>query len=506
MRLRFSSLFIPISIATLILSLAEPLNAQDRYSDTIDLSTQHQTIDYFTASDCWSTQEIGGWSLANKQKLADLLFSPDIGIGLSAWRFNLGGGIELSTIKNPWRTSDTFEISSGKYDWTRCPNQRWFLAAAKARGVKTFIAFCNSPPRRLTVNGLTCMDDNPALTCNLAQGMDQQFAVYLADIVEHFRANAEEAERIDFNWVSPINEPQWDWVGGKQEGSRASDADVLRQYKAVAGELARRHLPTHILGPESGDLPDLYQPDAAASKKHAAKYGDYIDLLCDDGDMGPAMAHTIGYHSYWSEDASQLIEYRKKVRAKLDQHPQWRAAETEFCIMQPHRDLTMDAALRLMRVIHADLTIVNATAWSWWLAISSSDFKDGLLFTDWKKPGDVENIVPTKLFWAYGNFSRFVRPGMVRVEIKTGGLKHDIHSVFGSAYVDRSTRRVVAVYINSTDKPVILQLRAGTSVGRWTPYVTSDNAEDDLRPYPPFNGGEPFTLPRKSVVTLVSPD
>src|ERR1035441_8096513 len=35
---------------------------------------------------------------------------------------------------------------------------------------------------------------------------------------------------------------------------------------------------------------------------------------------------------------------------------------------------------------------VGVTAWQWWTAVSGVDYKDGLIFTDWKKPGDPESI------------------------------------------------------------------------------------------------------------------
>jgi len=66
----------------------------------IDTSTVFQTIRNFGASDGWSTQHIGLHFPENKKEhLAELLFSKDTfpngtpkGIGLSAWRFNIGAG------------------------------------------------------------------------------------------------------------------------------------------------------------------------------------------------------------------------------------------------------------------------------------------------------------------------------------------------------------------------------------------------------------------------------
>src|SRR6056297_2765252 len=76
----------------------------------IDLSTQYQTIQNFGASDCWSFQKIGKWKEENREKVADLLFSKEEGIGLSAWRFNIGAGVDTNRISDPWRTAETFEV------------------------------------------------------------------------------------------------------------------------------------------------------------------------------------------------------------------------------------------------------------------------------------------------------------------------------------------------------------------------------------------------------------
>ena len=67
---------------------------------TIDASTVYQTIDGFASSDAWDMEYVGKyWSTSNKEAIAKLLFSREVdekgnsqGIGLSMWRFNLGGG------------------------------------------------------------------------------------------------------------------------------------------------------------------------------------------------------------------------------------------------------------------------------------------------------------------------------------------------------------------------------------------------------------------------------
>ena len=496
--------------ATLAIPLRAAGDAPD--SDTVLLDEERQIIDNFAASDCWSMQKIGGWSPDNRNRVADLLFSQTDGIGLSCWRFNIGAGIN-SKITNPWRTAETFEIAPGQYDWTRQRNEQWFLQAAKLRGVQQFLAFVNSPPGRLTRNGMTfCDPDNG--TTNLKPGAEREYAVYLADILEHFHRNPNEAERVIFDYISPVNEPQWDWAGYSQEGNRASNDDIKRIIHALAKELQRRRLPTQIAALESGSLPDMWHIDEKARARWDAEYGNYIDAFLGDPFVNGLLSGQIGYHSYGSDLISgPLSNNRAQLGQKMKQYPSWKLWQTEYCVLVGsdgkggnHRDLTMKTALDVARVIHLDLTLCGVSAWQWWTAVSPVDYKDGLIYTDWRKPGDPETIYPARLLWVLGNFSRFVRPGMQRVD--TQGANHDIHGLMASAFKDDRSRRVVVVYINMEDALRRVNLTFASAAGRRrptsiTPYITSDRVGDELKRYDQLGAEVVVDVPAKSVVSLV---
>jgi hypothetical protein len=172
--------------------------------DTVLLDKERQVIDNFAASDCWSMQRLGGWSLPNRNRVADLLFSQTDGIGLSCWRFNIGGGIN-PRITNPWRTAETFEIAPRQYDWTRQRNEQWFLGAAKLRGVQQFLAFVNSPPGRLTRNGLTFCDPNTGTT-NLNQVSLRVFAIFFSDMMYLFYFNTIVGYECTYFFISDVND------------------------------------------------------------------------------------------------------------------------------------------------------------------------------------------------------------------------------------------------------------------------------------------------------------
>jgi len=467
----------------------------------LDTSIHHQVVDNFGANDAWSIQKIGAeWSEMNKNKIADLLFSTNTGIGLSCWRFNLGAGLNHQTIRDDSRTTDSFETAPGKYDWTRQAGQRWFLRAAKAHGVGQFLATVYSPPLRLTKNGLSNLGHDTNSTTNLKPGTENDFAKYLADIVRHFHDNAEIPEQVDFNFVLPVNEPQWEWQHS-QEGCRYSNGDLKKIYTALHSRLVADGLRTKILGPESGSIPDMYSLDEPAREKWHADYGNYLNWICGDPAIAACFGGVISYHSYWSDELpDKLVPHREQLGRAFAKFPGWKIWQSEYCVMETGRDLGMDTALRVARIIHCDLTLVNASSWQWWMAVANEDFKSGLIYTDYQKPGDVETIYESKLLWALGNFSRFIRPGMVRVELFG---PQDVNGLMVSAFLDETNSRLVLVFVNCGDQAQGIRLKFAPAAGAertFTSYITS--AGRNLAVGSQISGT--FSVPGRCVMTLLS--
>jgi O-glycosyl hydrolase len=487
------------------LVLAGDVPASDVF--VLDPGIRHQTMDNFGANDAWSLQQIGAWSEADKNRIADLLFSTNSGIGLSCWRFYVGAGLNTHTIRDSWRTAETFAVTPGKYDWSREAGQRWFLRAAKARGVHQFLATIYSPPCWLTRNGLSNLGADTNSTTNLKPEAADGFASYITDILLHFRDNTEERERIEFDYVLPVNEPQWDWQR-VQEGNRASNDDLKRVYVALARHLKLAGLKTKILGPESGNIPDMLSLDAWAGKKWRANYGDYLKWICADPEVSAGFGGVVSYHSYWSDRIpEQLVPDRERLMQAMKDYPGWKIWQTEYCVMERGRDLTMDTALRVARVIDCDLTLVNASAWQWWLAVANENFKSGLIYTDYQNPGDPENILESKTLWVLGNYSRFIRPGMERVELR-GEQPLNVHGEMGAAFLDPKSGQVVIIFINLSHQPRRVRIafagvrKSFDRLKPFTPYLTSPN--DNLRKADPADFENGVLLPPDSVVTFVS--
>jgi hypothetical protein len=246
-------------------------------------------------------------------------------------------------------------------------------------------------------------------------------------------------------------------------------------------------------------------------KKYGGEFADYLGHVANIQDQVSRVNPVLGYHAYWADRMDRLVLHRRALREALDKLPKFDVWQTEYCQMDGPfgegghgRDLGMTLALNVARLVHYDLTVVNVNSWQWWLAMSNAEYKDGLIYTDWQKPGDDESIFPSKLMWAFGNYSRFVRPGMKRVEIDH--IFGDIDGLLPSAYVDPSGKKLVIVLVNySQIKEKIRFGLAGITLSGWiaTPYITSDKTEDDLRKLSSFALDKGYAVPPRSVVTLV---
>ncbi|WP_407673173.1 glycoside hydrolase [Paenibacillus alkalitolerans] len=494
---------------------------------SIDASAKYQKIDNFGASDAWSMEQLGKyWTEENKTRVADLLFSREKGIGLSAWRFNIGAGsteTDQAIITNPWRRAEAFKSTEdGEYDWSKQAGQQWFLKAAKDRGVDTLIGFVNSPPVWMTKNGHAQPDSSVGST-NLKEGYEDEFAAYLIDVLEHFNN-----EGYEFDYISPINEPTWDWNKAGQEGNRYNNDDIKRVIVELYRQLLANGLSAQISAPDGVEITALLDDEyykmfankerytGGANNLGLGKYREYIKDLLGDPELKKAVGNKIASHSYWSDYSAPGDDRLGKLRDLLVENlrkydPNAKYWMSEYCILGsygPGRDLGIDPALHVARTIHFDLARANASAWQWWTAVSKEDYKDGLIYTDFNQEGDEQNILTSKILWALGNYSKFIRPGADRIALT--GLDEEARSgLFGSAYKHDEENTVTAVFVNdsSSDKRIKLSLSGldmQETVSVLKPYITSAGQDLARGQDTPVQSDGTFetVIPARSVVTL----
>lgn len=469
-----------IAAASFLLLPLGHLEAADAVRVQLAPTTCYQTIDGFGASDAWRCQFVGkNWPLAKRQRIAELLFSQQVdgqgnprGIGLSIWRFYISAGTAEqgadSDIGNPWRRGECFQRPDGSYDWSKQAGQQWFLRAARRHGVERLLAFPNAPPVHLSRNGKGYAAKG-YVCLNVAPGKLDDYARFLADVVEHFQRAG-----VPFDYLSPFNEPQWNWDSAGQEGTPGLNEELYALVRYLSHALAERKLTTQLTIGEAGTIGHIAKTMADDGRDHQAEFffspasPFYIGNLPN---VKPIIsAHS--YHSVWPLEKQVL--YRQMLHAALTAvNPQLGYWQSEYCILQRNgeitggggRDLGMDTALYVARIIHHDLTVAHARSWQWWTAISECDFKDGLVYLDDGSAGesgkmgahvgslmDDGQIRQSKLLWTLGNYARFVRPGMVRVQCAVQPAQSVQDGLLVSAYKGAKRSRV-AVLVNLSAQP-----------------------------------------------------
>ncbi|WP_394698904.1 glycoside hydrolase [uncultured Bacteroides sp.] len=495
------------------------IDADITKSITVDASVTYQTIDGFAASDCWAPNYIGKyWVESEKDQIANLLFSKEIkngapqGIGLSMWRFNLGGGTAEqgigSNIEDKSRRAECFLQQDGSLDWTHQQGQQYFLNKAKSLGCESFVMFSNTPPVNYTVNGKGY--SAKGAFANLKDDCYDDFANYMATALSHFKDQG-----INFSFISPVNEPQYNWASPSQEGSGWQNSEIKRLTVELNRALTEKNLNTKILLAEAGDWEYLYKV------KNEAERSDVINNFFNAGSANYVgdlthVAPIIGGHSYWTDtNWSTLSNVRSQV-ATAATAKGLKVYQTEWSMMSdtyedyPGHDNAsyMDIALCMSKVIHHDLATANVSSWSYWTSMDVERWghKNRFLLINTTPAdgayGDIEKSgthEATKTLWTLGNYSLFIRPGYQRVNLT---IQNSSNTFFGSAYLSPQKDRLVVVYTNLTAKVIGADLslkgftKQASSIKQYTTNASSDLAETTVTT-------KSCAIQPKSVVTVV---
>ena len=442
---------------------------------SVDPTVKYQTIRGFGASDCWSPNYVGKYWTNHRDAITELLFSSEIvdgqpkGIGLSQWRVNLGAGSaeqgDASGIEDESRRAESYMTENGTYDWNKCEGQRYFMNRAKEMGVPDFILFSNSPLVQYTKNGKGF--SNSGMNTNLKDDCYDDYAKYMADVAKHYTDDG-----YNITHISPVNEPQYNWDGG-QEGSGWTNDQVARLARELDANLTANGLSnTDILLGEAGDWEYLYKV------KNEQERSDVISAFFTPGSSAYVgdlqhVNNLICGHSYWTDGTwdgmrqVRLNVHNKAIASGLELwQSEWSMlgdgySSSEFVGYDAATE--MDIALYMSRVIHNDLTVAQVSSWCYWTSIDVTRWaphKNRFLLISLVPQGGAEtgdikdegsfNAAPT--LWVLGNYSRFIRPGYVRVDLSM----NESMNFFGSAWISPEGDKIVAVYTNYSDKAVKL--------------------------------------------------
>ena len=316
------------------------------------------------------------------------------------------------------------------YDWDADHNQMAILKAASEASGEDFIAeaFSNSPPYFMTVSGC-CTGNTDASKDNLRADSYKAFAAYMADVIVHWAENG-----VIFQSATAMNEPftnYWGAYSWKQEGCHFDQGNseskiivefkkALEQKKADASSDDAKSMIDNIIlsGTDETDIDiaiSSYQKLSTAAKKAISR---------------------IDTHTYGGSKRAELRELAEKEGKNL-----W-MSEIDGNVTAGTDAGEMSAALGFAQRIMLDMNGLKSSAWIMWDAIDVhidaddpwdlDDMQDLMTATrpsydDSKEPQyfdrnggywgiafcnhDTKEIILTKKYDAYGQFSRYIRPG-----------------------------------------------------------------------------------------------
>ena len=496
----------------------------------LNFSNTYQTIDHFGASGGFQDQWVGKWPDASKEPIAKLLFSKEMdlegnpeGIGLSLWRTVIGDGaadqINSGFRANSWfRETECYLNENGTYDFTKQSGEQWFLKKAKEYGVNKFTAWATTPPYFMTKNGYTFSTADVA-TFNCPSTKYAEYANFLANVMKYY-----ESEGYNFETICAFNETQYEWnaeVGqASQSGTRATNAEVAAVSRIMDAEFSAQNINAKIMIPEAAQLKYLY----SGGQNTTNQINNFFNESSSNyiGDL-PNLSNHIAGHSYFSNNTTDnSINQRKSLNTALQNTGKnldyW---QTEYSILgsdyQQGKDISalteIDYALWLSKIIHTDLVFGNATGWSFWTALNQSTYGDHsfrfnliLYQPNTNSPTHSDGTYKdAKLLWALGNYSRFIRPGMVRFQVEDSkyGETTSVENFMISGYKNPTSNEVVIVLANNSDSA-----REVTFNGYGSDFEIVSDAFEMYTTSSTSNlkktmiNFDEISIPRKSIVTL----
>jgi len=434
-------------------------NGREAGAPTVHLDQLKQKMDGFGISNTFASE-------AMTDTDADALFEPTRGLGLSILRIGMSPRSEGSS-------SSTFEDAR----------------KAVARGVKTIMLSIPSAWGACKTNGSE--NNGGHLLSDDGGGCYQAWS----DAIAAFSAKAKQEIGIELYALSLGNEPDFASCEGDPPctgrfASMLYTADEAIAFLKVLAPKVRAVSPgTKLMPPEPRQWQRLWSNDSAPNGTDplGGQGYDYGHAFARDAEAW-ALVELLATHQY---DTQRAAPWPSDVP---ETKPLWMtemAGAKFFPEEGPSTDI--DNGIAVAGWIHDALVNGPASAWLWfWLKAPFFDDNEGLV---------LKSGADTKRRYTLGNFSRFVRPGYVRVNVSGSAGPDVLLSAFAAT---DGTVVVVAINEGAAEVTLPVAITGGPVPASFSPWVTS--ASDNLAPKTsvPVSGERLMaTLGPKTVTTFV---
>lgn len=416
----------------------------------ISLNHTHQEIDGFGVSQAAWSDAIYNLEEPARSQVMDLLFSEE--------------GIDLDILRG--EIFPEFSPALGEYDFTQRQDQAWVMQEAKARGVDKLIATTWSPPAWMKSNNQTTYGGY------LKKEYYDEYANLMAQFIKAYK----DLYNLDLYAVSMSNEPNsmtflsWnscEWKGSQIKEFLADylkpkfEAEGLEQVKVIAAEPS--------WWSEDMMTPALNDPTASSRIDIVGAHNYTIPILNIKQPQTPFKVAQSKGKKVWMTEVSSPGTY----------------------------DPSIASGINLAKEMHTFMTKVNANAYLYWTGAIPGNNDEGLINVDLS----TSTYDLTKRYYAFGNFSKFIKPSYERIE----ATENPISDVYTSAYTDPNQSKVFIVAINDSNETKEFTMNpTDFYTDALTPYITNSTYNlEELDPVTTSRGLFEIVLPPQSITTYV---
>ncbi|CAK7204238.1 GH30 xylanase [Sporothrix eucalyptigena] len=452
---------------------------------TVDLTKTYQTMDGFGTSEAFQRAvQVSKLTEANQRLALDLLFSTEKGAGLTILRNGIGSSPDMSSdhmvsiaTKNPGGPTKPLI-----YNWDGSDNKQLWITqeAVHTYGVKTIYADAWSAPGYMKTTG---NDANGGSLCGVSGATcssgdwRQSYADYLVRYIQFYQE-----ANVSITHVGFLNEPELTTQYASMRSSGTQAADFIK-----------------ILSPTL-DKANLSHVHIACCD--AEGWSDQVGML---GQLKPVddMLGLITSHSYTSSPSGPMnTRHRVWQTEAADLNGAWTASWSGGG--------GAGEGMTWANNIYQAVVNSNCSGYLYWIGVQTGSTNSKLVRIDGDK------VTPSKRLWAFANWSRFVRPGAVRVGVSgaPSGVKVSaFHNEDGAVAVQfinggSGAAKVSVKVTGGSAAAAALSSTAGnrlfTSAAAAKGWIT-DNTHDlsELDGVGMADGAASVNIPGKAMVTIV---
>ncbi len=435
---------------------------------TINGGTNYQTIDGFGFSEAFGqANNVEGAPASAQQQVLNDLFSTSTGAGFTILRNILpsdsGGTIEPNSPGNPNATPSYRALGDSA-------GQVWMAQQAKSYGVTQLYGDAWSAPGFMKTNGTEnnggAVCGTPGASCGSGDWR-QAFANYLTQYAKDYASAG-----VPLTEIGAFNEPDYTTSYSSMSMNPTQTADMIRFLKPT---LAAAGLSPKVVCCDPTGWPQAQNYASGVANNSAAS--STVDMFSSHGYSGAP---------------------NSPLSAAGGKHV-WETEWSTFEGLNNNWDDGSGASgFSWAQHIYTGLTAANLNGFLyWWGAIGGgTNDNEGLLQVNGS------NVTTAGRLWAFANYSRFIRPGAVRIGSSSGDNNLQV-----TAY--KNTNGTVAIVVLNTSSNSITASYAlpGTGVADGTtatPYLTNNSNHMAQQGTTSVSGGSfSATIPGRSQVTYV---